>query len=145
MATDARFDWQLVETIARQASEKALNDANLLTSQITSSQERAIRRLAELLIEHQSHGHPEEIEFKRFEIKALDWSRELWIRTTIGRKGDEGTMAETFCRDHRTIGVGVRGALRLISVDHGPGFYRSYKGDSIHGRAVAWHLPPAKK
>lgn len=59
-------------------------------------------------------------EFKRVELRLVTYffkgestGSSLWLYTTVGRKGDEGTMGEIFSRTHRSIAIGPRGAVTL--------------------------------
>lgn len=61
---------------------------------------------------------PVDYEFKSLEIVHRGRERRggrgvVWLYTTVGRVGDEGTMAEVFCRTVRTICVTPRGAVTL--------------------------------
>lgn len=94
---------------------------------ITGRQAAAVRHLREAVFNHDSYGRPDDYEFKEFRVEVSRvvmfrhdepgneskrpgaWS--LSVSTCVGRKGDEGTMAEVFGRERRLIFVGRRGGL----------------------------------
>ncbi len=59
-----------------------------------------------------------EHEVKRWEVQAeQDCAAPtlVFLHSVIGRRNDEGTMAEVFCRNKRMIAIGRRGGCRLLN------------------------------
>jgi hypothetical protein len=54
------------------------------------------------------------VELKRFELQRIH-PKAISVSVEVGRKGDEGTMAEIFCRERFHGFVGPRGGLKPAS------------------------------
>jgi hypothetical protein len=138
----ARLDRERFEhimTIAKTVTLSAIAETDALLS---PKQKLAVLTIAEWAIKDQSHGHPEDYEFKEFRIEKLDWHSSILVHYEIGGKGDEGSWASIMCRDRRMIRVGVKGGKELISRDHGigKGGYKHWKmfAAGVTGRRVTW-------
>ena len=67
------------------------------------------------MLEHASIGGRLETEIKdKAIVSHADGSVELRIR--VGQKGDEGTAAETYCREFRQVFFGQRGRVTCRTV-----------------------------
>jgi len=66
-------------------------------------------------------------EYKTFKLTSGYKSHYLYV--VVGRVGDEGTMAEIFCRDKAHFAIGERGRIMVDSnYRKSSGFCRPYKG-----------------
>lgn len=70
-----------------------------------------------------------EYEVKEWDIEASH-NGSLWLRIVSGMKGDEGTMAEVFCRTRLSCRIGKRGGLRAY-VSGKKGSTRTLKGRQV--------------
>lgn len=76
---------------------------------MTSYQEKAIEKLKSAFFKHYSFGRPEEHEFKEIHVEEWEITETVYVRLTVGMIGDEGTLAECFCRDTTAVCIGKRG------------------------------------
>lgn len=88
------------------------------------AQEKALEALKAEIVRLKSLGSPQEHEFKRCEIKVEDGL--MFARIEYGRKGDEGTYAEIFCRYNYHVLIGRNGGVR-------PVYWTGPKKDEPHG------------
>lgn len=114
-----------VEHEKREVALEALDDA-VREGAITKRQADAVRDVRARVFENDSLGSPDSYEYKEFKVelsrvvirrddgasKPGRWN--LYVSTCVGRKRDEGTMAEVFCRERRLICVGPRGAMHNL-------------------------------
>lgn len=114
-----------VEHEKREIAPEALDDA-VRDGFITRRQADAIREVRARVFENDSLGYPDNYEYKEFKVEVSRvvtrrddgtsspgrWT--LFVSTCVGRKRDEGTMAEVFARERRLIMVGPRGSLRNL-------------------------------
>ena len=80
---------------------------------MTPSQKKAVQAIRQEIIDR--HGYGDTKEFKKFEVKELDWGGKISVCTSYGLINDEGTMASIFCRDERYLFVGPRGGIELAN------------------------------
>ena len=110
-------------------------EVDMDTVKVTPSQMGVIKRLARDIMEHDGLGlaHMDGYEFKEFELTAAHGGR-LYLHTTIGMKGDEGTAAGLICRTYRHMVIGRCGGVRDIGGNN-PRHRLSegYKNVLIHG------------
>lgn len=69
-------------------------------------------------------------EVKRWEVKATEGDTApdlVFLYSVIGRRNDEGTMAEVFARNKRMIVIGRRGGCQLLN----PARYVTRKGKTV--------------
>ena len=76
---------------------------------MTPSQQRTIEALRNEGISSLYRSYADKYEYKRFE--AWPNGSEISVVITIGRKGDEGTFAESYARDKWHLFIGKRGAV----------------------------------
>lgn len=73
----------------------------------TKLQEKAIARIKKLA--ENMMGHPDKYEIKQFDIDENEYFVSVVVE--VGRKNDEGTLAEVFCRDRAHLFIGKRGGI----------------------------------
>lgn len=85
------------------------------TDPITPAQRRRLTSLCADILEHDGIGERwmGDYEYKQFEIKQH--RNRLTVYTVVGRKGDEGTMGEVFCRVTRHFVIGPRGGIKTMT------------------------------
>lgn len=76
----------------------------------TPSMERTADAFVRMLLHHASLGRPDEYEVKKDKRKLLPGGV-LSMVVVVGRKGDEGTNGEIFCRASRHVFIGRRGGI----------------------------------
>lgn len=81
---------------------------------MTPRQQNSIERIKAQIIRQKSLGHPEEHEFKKFEITDSDTSL-VFLITEYGNIGDENDLRSLMCRDCRQFAIGRKGGITLIS------------------------------
>lgn len=94
--------------------------ANGFTVPLTQAQQKALHWLKRELMYHQAGGRigtQDRYEFKQWDVTVLPTGTAFLV-SEIGLKGDEGTAASIFCRDHRHIAIGPRGGMRLVNARH---------------------------
>lgn len=77
---------------------------------MTKAQELALEKLVNRFCEYYSYGRPDEHELKEKHVE--EWEEcggTVYVRLEMGRTGDEGTLAEVFCRDTTHVMIGKRG------------------------------------
>ena len=74
---------------------------------MTQAQEREVARIRRMAEKSLFFGT--EYEFKEWEVNENEYFVE--VRLTTGLKGDEGTMAEVFGREHAQLFIGKRGGV----------------------------------
>ncbi len=94
--------------------ERPFHQRNARTDKMSPTQEKMIAFAKEQIFENDSNGYSENYEYKRFEVKLLDWGK-VEVLSEVGCKGDEGTLATIFCRTRRHIFIGRRGGLTLCN------------------------------
>ncbi len=94
--------------------ERPFHPRNVRTDKMSPAQEKMIEFAREQIFQNDSNGYPENHEYKRFEVKLLDWGK-VQILTEVGSKTDEGTMAAILCRTWRHIFIGRKGGLVLCN------------------------------
>ena len=99
---------------------------------MNSIQKRWIDRIRKgFIAKHHGEAHVEAYEFKRFE--ATTWAgKGVALALETGRRGDEGTLAETYCRTAFLIVLGPRGAVQMHDNSLGA------RGRIIKGRHARW-------
>lgn len=82
---------------------------------LTPQQRRVLNTFLSKILEHDGYGS-DDYEYKKFEITLYEsferWGT-VWLTTEVGRKGDEGTLAQAFARTYRLISIGKRGGTAL--------------------------------
>lgn len=76
---------------------------------MTKSQENAIERIKRLAARDLMFGDKSKYEFKEFKTDENEYFVSVVLE--VGKKGDEGTLAEVFCRDRAQLFVGKRGGI----------------------------------
>ena len=79
---------------------------------MTKNQEKRVEEIKSEA-ERQLFYNPDEYEFKEFTVKELGHS--VSVVFEVGRKGDEGTMASIFGRDHGQLFIGKNGGLSYVN------------------------------
>lgn len=106
--------------------------------EMTRQQKRQVEYLRREIIEHD--GHSDDCEYKRFDVKIYDWGK-VSVISEVGRKSDEGTMAEVFGRTRRHIFIGKRGGMELVNaarfVEKDGEISRVFAAN-VKGRRAAW-------
>ena len=95
----------------------------------TAAQSKAIERIKAAVADRNSYGDPANYEFKKVEVKDLDWGAVSMV-TEFGRKGDEGTYAALICRDYRHFFIGPKGGITMVSAKDGK--KRTGLWESVH-------------
>ena len=87
----------------------------------TKAQLAQVEWLREQVLLHDGYGYSAEHEYKSFEVEERGFEGYhgykpfVTVSTEVGRKGDEGTMAEIFARTRRLISIGPRGGMHLLN------------------------------
>lgn len=76
---------------------------------MTTKQEKALNILIKNFAETFSFGSPETHEFKEKFVEEWEEVETVYVRLTMGCIGDEGTLAECFCRDTTAVCIGKGG------------------------------------
>lgn len=99
---------------------------------MTKQQQQAVEWLRREILLNDGLGknHVDRHEYKVFEVTAYEDIKTIFVFARVGRKNDEGTMAEVFARTTRHIAIGPRGGMQLLNS----------KGKTARGRSVAWAL-----
>lgn len=84
------------------------------TDEMSPAQKRMVKFARKQILKNDSHGYEQDHEYKRFDVKLLDWGK-VQILTEVGSKTDEGTMAQFLCRTRRHIFIGRKGGLTLCN------------------------------
>jgi len=79
----------------------------------TPQQERMLDRFVAAGLKDAGLGDPEGVEVKRLEVTTPERGARLYVLLEVGRKGDEGTLAEAFCRSRWHVVIGVRGGISV--------------------------------
>ena len=87
------------------------------TEGMTARQAKAIEQIKNRIVATKSHGHPEENEFKTFNVEVLTPNRLVSLVTEYGNKNDAGTYASLMCRDRRHFMIRARGGIELVTFD----------------------------
>lgn len=82
---------------------------------MTKNQERAIEVLKREFAKYYSYSRPEEYEFKEVFVEFWEDTGIAYVRLEYGMIGDEGTLAECFCRDQTAVCIGKRGGYFTFS------------------------------
>lgn len=85
---------------------------------LTTAQQQILDSLRKDILKHDGHGDDTTYEYKEWTLDE-GWGGGVFLVSTVGRKNDEGTMAEVFARTHRHIAIGTRGGVKLLN----PGNY----------------------
>ena len=94
--------------------ERPFHTRQARTDKMSPAQEKMVEFARVHIFENDSNGYPEAHEYKRFEVKLMDWGK-VEILTEVGSKTDEGTMAAILCRTRRHLFVGRKGGLTLCN------------------------------
>lgn len=70
-----------------------------------------VERIKKYIAERDLYRNDPRYEIKEFEVTETDYGTVI-VCSVTGVKGDEGTMAEVFCRVKRHIFIGPRGGLK---------------------------------
>jgi hypothetical protein len=83
----------------------------------TKEQDKMIEVLRKQVLLHDGLGekHVAGYEYKLFEVTYSDVAKIVFLRTEVGMKGDEGTMAAILARKHRHFAIGVKGGVELLN------------------------------
>lgn len=95
-------------------AERPFYPRSTQTDKMSLAQEEMISFIKETVLDNDSHGYKHTHEYKKFEVKLLEWGT-VQVLTEVGGKNDEGTMAAIFCRVRRQIFVGRKGGLTLCN------------------------------
>lgn len=79
----------------------------MTTKTNTKSQQRTLNDI----IDYLTKGYVSSYEVKELEVTTSEDWRDVYVSITIGRVGDEGTLAEYICRDHYQFFIGPRGGM----------------------------------
>ena len=81
-----------------------------------------IRKLAETI-----HGHlADKYEIKKWQLEEFETF--VSVIVVVGMKGDEGTMAEIFCRERAHLFIGKRGGITYpVSKEQRNGEWKHYE------------------
>lgn len=92
---------------------------------MTAKQKHFVEVLKREILACNSLGSPDEYEYKKWEVSGPGpvvlsdgssfESPLVFISCEVGRKGDEGTLASTFCRNRRHILITPRGGIELLN------------------------------
>ena len=82
---------------------------------MNATQEKTIEAIKEAMLKKESLGGLANVEVKYSHVEDAKSFTSFVLE--VGRVGDEGTMAEVFCRDRRHFFVGKKGGVSLVSVD----------------------------
>lgn len=78
---------------------------------MTSKQKKTVELLTKAIEKNDFFGHPEDHEFKKFEVIEMD-NGIVELLCESGLKNDEDTLAYALCRRTRQIFIGKNGGLR---------------------------------
>jgi len=82
---------------------------------MTKKQQAIIDQLKVDILDHDSYGHPEEHEYKTFEVtEHQPRSALVFVRTEVGLKKDDGTAAYLY-RTRRHICIRPGGGTELLN------------------------------
>lgn len=94
---------------------------------MTNKQKQTVDMLTRVIKEYDFLGkHKDDYEFKKFEVTEMDGGM-VELFCVSGRKGDEGTMGEIFCRKTRQIFIGKNGGLHCYDNKK-----KNNKGATLH-------------
>lgn len=96
---------------------------------MTPSQVAAVTGIKARLLANANEGGAAH-ELKSWDTELFPGGR-VYVQSCTGMVGDEGTLAEAFCRDHRHFVVGRRGRVELLNAKN---------GKKVTGPAVYWAL-----
>ena len=83
---------------------------------MTTAQERKIEYIKKSIIATQvGERYAENYEFKEF--KVYEEFGKVFISISFGRKNDENTMAQIYCRYYAFLSIGKRGAMEHYKKD----------------------------
>ena len=82
-------------------------------SRLSAQQRSRLEQLRSAILLHDGLDS-DAYEYKIFEIR-LGGRSSVLLYTVVGRKGDEGTAAESFARRSRMLAIGRRGGLTLLN------------------------------
>lgn len=94
--------------------ERPFHSRSIQTDKMSPAQEKMVAFAKERIFENDSNGYPEIHEYKRFDVKLLDWGA-VQILSEVGSKTDKETMVAIICRTRRQIFIGRRGGLTLCN------------------------------
>lgn len=122
--------------------ERPFYSRNAQTNKMSPAQQKMVAFAKERIFENDSNGCPEKYEYKRFEVKLLEWGA-VQILSEVGSKTDEGTMAAILCRTRRQIFIGRKGGLKLLNparfIKKNGETRRVYQKGYIAGPRALWH------
>uniref|UniRef100_A0A6M3L4A3 Uncharacterized protein n=1 Tax=viral metagenome TaxID=1070528 RepID=A0A6M3L4A3_9ZZZZ len=96
-------------------------------------QKRVVENLKKDILNHDSMGFPE-YEYKEWKIEVETIERtypkkksipHVYIFCTVGKVGDEDTMASIFCRTRRLMVIGPRGAVKGLLGRKQSGYHKA--------------------
>lgn len=76
---------------------------------MTNAQKKAVETLKNEFFKYYAYGLSETHEFKEVHIEEWEETETVYVRLEIGRIGDEGTLAESFCRNRTAVCIGKKG------------------------------------
>lgn len=76
---------------------------------MTKYQEKAIETLKNEFFKYYSNRKPQNYEFKEVHVEEWEDTETVYVRLEVGQIGDEGTLAECFCRDTTAVCIGKKG------------------------------------
>lgn len=83
---------------------------------LSPQQAKMVERLKVAILARDSYDRPTIHEFKRFELtRGTTTSSLVFLKTEVGRIGDEGTAGETYCRISRLIAITKLGGVSLLN------------------------------
>jgi hypothetical protein len=92
---------------------------------LTPSQAKALLRAVEQAWQYDCLHSPEKYEYKEFDVRPLGAGKTIVVRSTVGLKGDEDSLASVFCRNRRQLFIGPRG--KYLTYGKGCRKYTGYK------------------
>jgi hypothetical protein len=141
-----RARWRGVEYTTVEAAQAAVDrlfGPDLITPAIekykaegytlTQRQERQLHSLCRDILENDGLGvrHMASYEYKELRLDPMD-SKNVFLTTTVGRKGDENTLGSVIARSHRMALVGRMGGVKSF---YGPKSKRTgYSNFIIFGK-----------
>jgi hypothetical protein len=83
---------------------------------LSPQQTKMVERLKAAILVRDSYERPTTHEYKRFELtRGTATSSVVFLKTEVGKIGDEGTTGEVYCRISRLIAITRLGGVRLLN------------------------------
>ena len=82
---------------------------------MNAKQQQVINNIKTSILVKESCGGLADVEVKKEELSENEYFVSYYL--SVGRLGDENTMAAVLCRDTRHFFIGKNGGVKLVSVD----------------------------